>query len=198
MSGGIRLHWILFCLLMFAVAVWAEDSPSANTAPAAPPKARVDAVEDVVQGHKIADPYRWLEDAASPETQEYVRQELAYTRGILDPLPGRELLHQRLTQLLSIGTITAPQIAGQYYFYTRREGIPVLPLYFARAGMRFRTVGDIKLLARVVTGIDVKDLKSRNGTWVNAIRVDGAAPLTDGDLIRMGATDLRYRVLFDE
>jgi hypothetical protein len=46
-------------------------------------------------------------------------------------------------------------------------------------------------------GYAVEDLKSRNGTWINSLRVDAAIPLTDGDLLRMGATDLRYRVLFD-
>jgi prolyl oligopeptidase len=136
MSGGMRLHWILFCLLIFAGAVWAaNDSSNAAAAPTAPPKAKVDAVVDVVQGHKIADPYRWLEDATSADTQEYVRQEMAYTRGILDPLPGRGQLHQRLTQLLSIGTITAPQIAGKYYFYTRREGAQNQPVLLVREGL---------------------------------------------------------------
>ena len=149
MSGGIRLHWILLCLLMFAVTVWAQDNSSAGAAPSAPPKAKVDDVEDVVQGHKIADPYRWLEDAASPETQEYVRQELAYTRGILDPLPGREQLHQRLTQLLSIGTITAPQMAGKYYFYTRREGGQNQPVLLVREGLhgKDRSLVDVNQMA---------------------------------------------------
>jgi prolyl oligopeptidase len=136
MSGGMRLHWILLCLLIFAGAVWAEDGPSNVPAtPTAPPKAKVDTVVDVVQGHKIADPYRWLEDATSADAQEYVRQEMAYTRGILDPLPGRGQLHQRLTQLLSIGTITAPQIAGKYYFYTRREGAQNQPVLLVREGL---------------------------------------------------------------
>src|SRR5215470_17513770 len=118
MSGGIGLHWIfIFFLCVFAGAVWAADDSTSTTAPSAPPKAKVDNVVDDVHGHKIADPYRWLEDANSPDTQEYVREELAYTRSILDPLPGREQIHQRLTQLSSIGTMTAPQIGGNFYFY---------------------------------------------------------------------------------
>src|SRR5579863_933624 len=136
MSGGAGLHWLFLLLLIAAAAVWAEDDSSKATAvPAAPPNTKVDSVVDVVQGHKIADPYRWLEDAESPETQDYVRQEMAYTRGILDPLPGRAPLHRRLTQLLSIGTITAPQIAGKYYFYTRREGAQNQPVLLVREGL---------------------------------------------------------------
>jgi len=151
MPGGMRLHWILFCLLILAGAAWAEDgsSSSAPTAPATPPKAKVEVVEDMVQGHKIADPYRWLEDATSPDTQEHVRQEMAYTRGILDPLPGRPELHQRLTKLLSIGTITAPQIAGKYYFYTRREGTQNQPVLLVRESLngKDRSLLDVNQMA---------------------------------------------------
>ena len=150
MSGGMRLHWLLL-LLICAVAVWAEDSSSRKAAmsPSAPPKVKVDAVVDVVQGHKIIDPYRWLEDAASPDTQEFVRAEMAYTRSILDPLPGRAQLHQRLTQLLSIGTLTAPQIAGKYYFYTRRAGAQNQPILLAREGLhgKDRSLVDVNKMA---------------------------------------------------
>ena len=46
-------------------------------------------VEETLHGRKIRDPYRWLEDADSTETQQFVRDQLAYARSILDPLPGR-------------------------------------------------------------------------------------------------------------
>jgi hypothetical protein len=51
--------------------------------------------------------------------------------------------------------------------------------------------------ARIYRGPDgyiIEDLKSRNGTWVNGARVE-VAPLNDGDLLRIGATDLKYQVL---
>ena len=44
-------------------------------------------------------------------------------------------------------------------------------------------------------GYVVEDLKSRNGTWVNGTR-EAYATLKNGDLMRVGATDLRYEVLF--
>jgi pSer/pThr/pTyr-binding forkhead associated (FHA) protein len=52
--------------------------------------------------------------------------------------------------------------------------------------------------ARIYSGSEgyvIEDLKSRNGTWVNSARVE-VAPLSDGDLLRLGATDLTYQVLF--
>jgi len=36
------------------------------------------------------------------------------------------------------------------------------------------------------------DLGSTNGTWLNDLRITGRVQLTDGDVIRLGRTDLRY------
>src|ERR1700680_843804 len=138
MIGGRGLVWILvlFCFFVFMGMVWAEDRSSVNSdAPVSPPKAKVEVVEDTVHGHRISDSYRWMEDAGSPATQEYVRQELAYTRGILDPLPGRNRIHQELTQLLSIGNIGTPQVGGKYYFYIRREGTQNQAVLLVREGI---------------------------------------------------------------
>lgn len=52
--------------------------------------------------------------------------------------------------------------------------------------------------ARIYRGPDgyaIEDLKSRNGTWVNSERVFHAV-LSHGDVLRLGATELRYEVLF--
>jgi prolyl oligopeptidase len=86
-------------------------------------------------GVKVLDNYRWLEDGQSPETQKWVAQEMAYTRGILNRLPGRDAIHKRLTELLSIGSVTPPVIAGRHYFYTRREGMQNQPVLYVRDGL---------------------------------------------------------------
>src|SRR5882724_814287 len=151
MPGVCRLFWTLTCLFLFATALGADDSSSTTTAtaPATPPKAKTEVVEDNIHGHKIADPYRWLENSQAADTQQYVHDELAYTRSILDPLPGRAQTHQRLTQLLSIGTIGTPQLGGNFYFYTRREGTQNQPVLFVREGIngKDRTLVDVNQLA---------------------------------------------------
>jgi prolyl oligopeptidase len=60
---------------------------------------------------------------------------MSYTRGILDRLSGRGVLHKRLTELLSIGSVTQPVIAGRHYFYTRREGMQNQPILYVREGL---------------------------------------------------------------
>ena len=60
---------------------------------------------------------------------------MAYTRKLLDPLPGRDAIHKRLTELLSIGSINPPEIGGKYYFYTRRDGMQNQPVLYVREGL---------------------------------------------------------------
>jgi hypothetical protein len=113
MAGGLRLLAMMIALGLAALAVWAGDKDSTSvTSSIALPKVKKDDTVDTIYGHRIPDPYRWLEDANSPDTKQYVHDELAYTRSILDPLPGREQIGRRLRDLLSIGTIGTPQIGG--------------------------------------------------------------------------------------
>ena len=135
--------------LLFLLSIWLDDAfsrpPDMNGAPAAAQKP----VAEVLHGRTIVDRYRWLEDASSPETQTWVGEELRYTRSILDSLPGRNQIHQRLTELLSIGAISAPQIGGKFYFYTKREGTENQPVLYVREGLhgRDRALVDVNALA---------------------------------------------------
>jgi prolyl oligopeptidase len=132
----------LFCVLsslsvsLITAAVYAADNSrntaSSSTVPTTPPEAPIKPTLDIFHGTKVIDNYRWLEDGNSPETRKWVAEELAYTRAILSPLPAREAIHKRLTELLSIGNITPPQIAGKYYFYTKREGMQNQPILYVR------------------------------------------------------------------
>src|SRR6185312_5399485 len=122
MSAESRLLFLMLFSIVLTLAVFADDTPPVPSTTGGPPPAERKPVQDVLHGHTIMDPYRWLENATSPETEKWVSEEEAYTRSVLDPLPGRNEIHSRLTELLSIGTIGAPQIGGKYYFYTKREG----------------------------------------------------------------------------
>jgi prolyl oligopeptidase len=148
MGGGFRLVWTLAFLLLMVAAVYAGDNAQVST-PSGPPKAEMRPVEENRYGTKIVDNYRWLEDGTSPETQKWVAEEMAYTRAVLDPLAGRDLIHKRLTELLGIGSIGVPRIAGRYYFYTRREGLQNQSILYAREDVdgKDRVLLDVNLLA---------------------------------------------------
>ncbi len=119
-------------LFLAAAAVYAGDDSKSSSAP---PPTEAKPVIDMFHGTKVLDNYRWLENGNSPETQKWVEQEMSYTRGMLDRLSGRGVLHKRLTELLSIGSVTQPAIAGRHYFYTRREGMQNQPILYVREGV---------------------------------------------------------------
>ena len=157
MSGGLRLFWMVASLLFPALllaAVYAADgssssSPAAAVSSQGPPLAEPKPLAETLHGTRIVDNYRWLEDGKNPETQKWVDAEMSYTRAVLDPLPGREQIHKRLTELLTIGNINVPQIGGKYYFYTRRDGMQNQPVLYVREGLngQDRVVVDANQLA---------------------------------------------------
>jgi prolyl oligopeptidase len=136
MSGVPRLL-LLCCVILFCTALsFADDTKSsANLPTPAPPKAKVEVVEETLHGTIISDPYRWLEDASNPDTQQFTRDELAYTRSLLDKQPQRERINARLSQLLTIGSVGTPSNRRDYYFYSRREGIQNQPILYVRKGV---------------------------------------------------------------
>ncbi len=90
------------------------------TAPAYPDAPRLDLVE-TRHGHRVADPYRYLEDAADPRTQEWLAQQavlMAAERGTWDT---REAFAQRVQDLLGAGTVSPPYWRGGRHFLSRRE-----------------------------------------------------------------------------
>ena len=40
---------------------------------------------------------------------------------------------------------------------------------------------------------ELVDLASTNGSWVNGVAVDDVAPLRDGDVVRLGRLELKFR-----
>ncbi len=87
-----------------------------------PPPARRDDTADVVHGVTVPDPYRWLEDAGTPDTKAWVTASNDRTRAALDDRPGRDALVRRYTELFSAGAAGAPSIRGGRLFSIDRWG----------------------------------------------------------------------------
>ena len=99
------------------------------------PPTRIDPVVEKIHGVEVVDPYRWLEDGASPAVKEWTAKQNAYTQSVLDKLPGREQIHARLSVLLDIGSLGTPEPAKGRYFYTKREGKQNQPILYVRKGL---------------------------------------------------------------
>jgi prolyl oligopeptidase len=116
---------------------------------------------------KVADPYRWLEDAADPETVKWVEAENALTRSYLDG-PRRDAIKARLTELLDFPRVSVPEKQGTRYFFTRNSGLQNQSVLYVREGLE----GQERIL------LDPNAL-SADGT----VALTGTAPTQDGALL---------------
>lgn len=81
--------------------------------------------EDVDEYHgiKVADPYRWLEDADSDETRQWIEAQNKLTFAYLANIPSRERIKDRLTRLWNYERFGIPFKEGGRYFYERNSGL---------------------------------------------------------------------------
>jgi prolyl oligopeptidase len=94
---------------------------------------RQDIVEDL-HGHRVADPYRWLEDPQSADTKEWLRAQDELFHQRVDDLPGRERLRSRITELLGAGSISSPVWRGERRFFMRRTADQELAVLYTIDG----------------------------------------------------------------
>ncbi len=111
-----RLRPLLGASLSFLAA-----TAVAATMPPAPDTPKGDAA-DVIQGVRVADPYRWLENWDDAKVQAWSDAQNERTRAYLDVIPGRDAIKSELTRLI---TATSPQFYGLQARDTR-----VFALYF--------------------------------------------------------------------
>ena len=137
-------------VILLICTAMAQVSSSPTVTVPRPPATRQQPVTNDYFGHKVEDSYQWLEDSNSPETKQWVEEQLAYTRSILDKLPGRDQLRRQLERLLQIGTLGDTQVGGPYYFHTRRDGTQNQPILYVRTGVNGKdeVLVDVNLLAR--------------------------------------------------
>ncbi len=87
-----------------------------------PETRKVEQVDDY-HGTKVADPYRWLEDPDSKETQAWVGQENELTRSYIDSYGAREGIEDRLKTLFDYERYSLPQRQGDRYFFSKNDGL---------------------------------------------------------------------------
>ncbi len=98
-------------------------APAAMTKPLHYPVAKKVDQTDNYHGTVVADPYRWLEDANSAETKQWVDAENQVTQAYLAQIPARAAIKQRLTALWNFERYSVPYREGGRYFYSRNDGL---------------------------------------------------------------------------
>ena len=87
-----------------------------------PTTAKVDTI-DTYFGTEVKDPYRWLEDDRSPETESWVKNQNNTTFGYLENIPFRNDLKNRLEKLWNYEKLSAPFKEGEYTYFYKNDGL---------------------------------------------------------------------------
>ncbi|MDN5727144.1 MAG: prolyl oligopeptidase family serine peptidase [Propionibacteriales bacterium] len=86
-----------------------------------PQTRRGDQVDDL-HGHRVADPYRWLEDPDSAETRDWVARQNAWTEQHLAQMPARAWFTDTMTQVVFQPRAGVPKRHGGHWFVSRNDG----------------------------------------------------------------------------
>ena len=87
-----------------------------------PETQKVDTV-DTYFGTEVADPYRWLEDDRSAETEAWVEAQNEVTFDYLNQIPFRGKIKDRLTELWNYSKEGSPRKHGEYYYTYKNDGL---------------------------------------------------------------------------
>lgn len=90
---------------------------------------------DTYFGTTVADPYRWLEDDRSPQTEEWVKQENAVTHAYLDKIPYRRQVKARLEELYNYAKYSAPFHRGENSFFYKNDGLQNQAVLYVQHGL---------------------------------------------------------------
>jgi len=72
---------------------------------------------------EVKDPYRWLEDDRSKETEQWVKDQNEVTFGYLDTIPFRQELKERLEKMWNYEKVGAPFKEGDYTYFYKNDGL---------------------------------------------------------------------------
>lgn len=129
----------------------------------------------IIHGTEIQDDYAWLEGDDTNETNlkisKWTENQNNFTRSILDQLPNRKILENKLKKLLSITSISTPVFAEDKIFYFKREKDQEQPSFFCS---RYSDLNGKLLL----------DPKKIDNTGLTTIA--WAEPSPDGELVAYG------------
>jgi prolyl oligopeptidase len=176
-----RWKWSAFSLSAFFALALSAQNPAIHggngvTLPPPPPTS-AHPVSDEYQGKQIEDPYRWLEDAKSPQTRAWIGEQNKYTQQYLSQLKNRpEIIHQ-LTDLERVDVYSTPALRGGKYFFEKRLASENQASIYVREGWKGtdnRLIDASKLSADQNTSVSIDDIAKNGSLLVYGVRQGGA------------------------
>ena len=116
--------------VVVALAVTSCSEPTVNESQKAPTQTLQqtadtprDSHTDTYFGVTVADPYRWLEDDLSPETEDWIASQNTITRSYIDAISLRQDVKETVANLLTYERETAPFFEGGVRYFYRNTGL---------------------------------------------------------------------------
>jgi prolyl oligopeptidase len=102
-----------------------------------PPVARIEPITETLWGETIVDPYRWMENDQDRDWASFMQGQAEHARAVLDSIPGRSKLLERIAALSGDTSVTRSlQTGGRRIFYENRPvGASVFRICF-RDGLK--------------------------------------------------------------
>ena len=87
------------------------------------PETRKDNTTDTYWNVVVPEPYRWLEDDRSAETEAWVKAQNKVTNAYLEQISFRKQIKERLTKLTNYPKYGSPQKINNHYYYYKNDGL---------------------------------------------------------------------------
>lgn len=98
------------------------------------PKTKTVNVTDTYFGVEVKDPYRWLEDDRSTETEDWVKAQNEASNAYLNKITYREALKERLNNLWNYEKVSAPFTEGRYTYFSKNDGLQNQDVIYRKQG----------------------------------------------------------------
>ncbi len=121
------------CILIILSACSQNQNKTITMMPY-PETEKTDVADDYF-GVKISDPYRWLEDDTAANTKAWVDAQNKVTENYLSQIPFRDKIRERLTEIWNYPKTGVPFKIGEYYFYSKNDGLQNQSIYYYRKGL---------------------------------------------------------------
>ncbi|UCE58990.1 MAG: S9 family peptidase [Phycisphaerales bacterium] len=158
---------------VFIAGILASCSQHRSFDPGAYPTPKPVAWVDVLHGMDVADPYRWLEEEESPDTQKWIEQQNQLTHETLARFTDvQDEIAEELGAIYGVNSSSNLYPRGKRYFLMRRDGLENHSKVFVREG-DYRGKGHVVINPNTF---------SADGT----VAMDWWFPSPDGSLIAYG------------
>lgn len=123
---------------------------------------------DNYHGTLVPDPYRWLEDVDSAETLEWIQHQNELTFSMLEKIPARQNIRNRLTELWDFSKAWAPHKKGKWYFQERNSGLQNQNVLYVMESLKSkaRVLLDPNTLSEDGTVALTRYAISKDGNWL--------------------------------